>query len=96
MQIEWMPQSKTVIMPEEVTLKTLPALLKANKGWRDMTVETVDFSKVVRADSAVLALLLVWRAGVAQPLQMQAFPEQLATLVGLYDLDDVLSLALQE
>ncbi|MBF6057223.1 MULTISPECIES: STAS domain-containing protein [Thiomicrorhabdus] len=90
MQIEWMPQSKIVVMPEEVTLKTLPGLLKAHSQWCDFAVETVDFSKVTHADSAVLALLLAWRTRASKPIRVKNLPDELSTLLGLYDLDDVL------
>lgn len=78
-----------VTLPAEVTLRTLPGLVKKT-AWQAWSVQIVDFSQVTQADSSVLSLLLVWFARAQQPLVVRHFPAALKTLVVLYQLESIL------
>ncbi len=86
--IEWIA-SGVLKLPAVVNVETVPELLKlVDRAKQPLT--TVDFSDVVQADSVALALLLKWQTASKQPIQVQHLPEDLQTLVHLYDLESVL------
>lgn len=51
----------------------------------------VDLSRVSRADSAAVALLLEWRRRHGGPLQLVETPEALQRLLNLYGADAILT-----
>ncbi|WP_178861392.1 STAS domain-containing protein [Thiomicrorhabdus cannonii] len=81
-----------LLLPEYVTVRTVPGILQRVESSGRVPV-TVDFSRVQQADSVALALLLRWQSQLKQPLQVVALPDQLKTLLPLYDLERVLSVA---
>jgi len=94
--IEWCEKTAVITLPSIVTLETLPALLKQTKNALSLPVKMVDFSVVKQADSAVLALLLIWsknstpQGGTENsppPIQVLDLPRSLQGLIALYDLE---------
>lgn len=90
-EIQWMESEARLILPAQVTIDVLPGLLKKNDGL-NLPVQQVDFSQVVKADSAILAVLLVWNAKSNQVLQVIQLPKELQTLIKLYDLEGIFTL----
>lgn len=90
-ELTWSETSGLVTLPAEVTLQTLPQLLKAKTVLQYPVLE-VDFSNVKQVDSAALALLLVWSGNTATALKVKNMPSELHTLTALYDLETVLGL----
>ncbi|MCF6298706.1 MAG: STAS domain-containing protein [Thiomicrorhabdus sp.] len=87
--IEWCEKTAVITLPSVVTLETLPALLKQAKNSLSLSVKTVDFSAVKQADSAVLALLLIWSKNSSPPIQVLELPQSLQGLIALYDLESM-------
>lgn len=79
----------TVILPENLDIECLPALIKQNQWLGSQSIQKVDFAAVKNADSAILALMLFWAQSNQQTIQVVHFPEQLMPLVELYDLEEV-------
>lgn len=90
-ELTWSETRGLVTLPVEVTLQTLPQLLKT-KALLKYRVLEVDFSGVKLADSAALALLLVWSGNTGTALKVKNMPSELQTLTTLYDLESVLEL----
>lgn len=91
-ELTWSETEGLVTLPEEVTLQTLPQLLKSKAVLKYPVVE-VDFSDVKLVDSAALALLLVWSGNTATALKVTNMPSELHTLTALYDLETVLGVS---
>jgi ABC-type transporter Mla MlaB component len=87
--VEWCEKTAVITLPSIVTLEALPALLKQTKNALSLPVKTVDFSAVKQADSAVLALLLIWSKNSPPPLQVLELPHALQGLIALYDLESI-------
>jgi len=81
-----------MVLPEQLTIDILAKLLK-QKNWLSLPVKQVDFSRVIKADSTIFAVLLVWAANIEEKLQVIKLPEELTTLIKLYDLEDVVDLS---
>lgn len=90
-QTGWNDVEAKLVLPEQVGIDLLADLIKQNK-WLKLPVKKVDFSQVVKADSAIFAVLLIWAANTDEPLEVIQLPEDLKVLIKLYDLDDVLTL----
>ncbi len=90
-ELTWSEASGLITLPAEVTLQTLPTLLK-NKAVLKYPVLEVDFSQVKLIDSAALALLLVWSGNKGSTLKVKSMPADLHTLTALYNLESVLDL----
>ncbi len=90
-ELTWSETSGLMTLPVEVTLQTLPQLLKT-KAILKYPVLEVDFSKVKQVDSAALALLLVWSGNAGTALKVKNMPAELHTLRALYNLESVLKL----
>lgn len=88
-ELNWSETNGLMTLPQEVTLQTLPQLLKAKQVLKYPVVE-VDFSQVEQVDSAALALLLVWSGNIGAALKVKNMPAELHTLTALYDLESVL------
>lgn len=86
--IEWLEEG-VLALPECVNVETAPAILKQLEE-TSSSFTTVDFIKVKQADSVALALLLNWQILAGHPLKIRNLPSQLATLIDLYDLEEVL------
>ncbi len=86
---EWCEKTAVIKLPPSVTLESLPALLKQAKNTLLLPVKQVDFSLVQQADSAILALLLIWSKNTSPPLRMIALPSSLMGLIALYDLESI-------
>ena len=79
-------------LPEVVNVATVPVILK----WVEASskfISVVDFSKVEQADSVALALILSFQMEASQSIEVRHLPEELTTLVHLYDLDQVFQLS---
>jgi len=87
----WIESEATLVLPETISIDVLAEVLKQNK-WLLLPVKKVDFSKVIKADSAILAVLLIWSASLTDKLQIIQLPEELKTLITLYGLEDVVAL----
>ena len=87
--VKWCEKTAVITLPSTVTLETLPALLKQEKGVLSLPVKQVDFSAVKQADSAILALLLIWSKNTPSPLHVIQLPQTLQNLVALYDLESI-------
>lgn len=87
--VKWCEKTAVITLPSLVTLETLPALLKQVKGVLSLSVKQVDFSAVKQADSAILALLLIWSKNSPPPFHVINLPETLQGLVALYDLESI-------
>lgn len=87
---EWNASEGLMCLPERLTIEVLPGLLK-KENWLKFPVKQVDFSKVSKADSAILAVLLSWSANTEQQLTVINLPADLQTLVNLYDLENEFS-----
>lgn len=90
-ELTWSETSGLMTLPVEVTLQTLPQLLKTKTVLKYPVLE-VDFSHVKLADSAALALLLVWSGSTGTALKVKNMPDELHTLTALYNLESVLEL----
>ena len=90
-ELTWSEANGLMTLPVEVTLQTLPQLLKATAILKYPVLE-VDFSHVKLADSAALALLLVWSGRAGTVLKVKNMPAELHTLTALYNLESVLKL----
>jgi ABC-type transporter Mla MlaB component len=90
-ELTWSETEGLMTLPVEVTLQTLPQLLKAKAVLKCPVLE-VDFSQVKLVDSAALALLLAWSGNTGAALKVRNMPAELHTLSALYDLDSVLQL----
>ncbi|GEM_PF-5936298 len=88
--IEWCEKKSEITLPTSVTLETLPQLLQQTKGILSLPVKQVNFRAVKQADSAVLALLLIWSKNSSPPLRMIDLPQTLQGLVTLYDLESII------
>ncbi|MEA1990531.1 MAG: STAS domain-containing protein [Pseudomonadota bacterium] len=87
----WHDSEARLVLPAQLTIDALAVMLKKNK-WLGLPVKQVDFSQVEKADSAILAVLLVWASNTEEKLQVKQLPEELYTLVKLYDLDSQITL----
>lgn len=87
--IEWSEKTAVVTLPSDVTLEVLPVLLKQTKNILSLSVKVVDFSAVKQADSAVLALLLMWSRNSTSPIHVLELPDSLQGLIALYDLESM-------
>lgn len=83
---QWHDSEAVLVLPSQLTIDALAVMLKKNK-WLALPVKQVDFSQVEKADSAILAVLLVWASNLEEKLQVKQLPDELHTLVKLYDLD---------
>jgi len=88
---QWHDSEARLVLPALLTIDALAVMLKNNK-WLGLPVKQVDFSQVEKADSAILAVLLVWASNIEGKLQVKQLPEKLHTLVKLYDLDSEITL----
>lgn len=88
---QWHDSESRLVLPAQLTIDVLAVMLKKN-NWLALPVKQVDFSQVEKADSAILAVLLVWASSTEEKLQVKHLPEELYTLVKLYDLDSELAL----
>jgi len=88
---QWHGSEARLILPAQLTIDVLAVMLKKNK-WLALPVKQVDFSQVEKADSAILAVLLVWASNAEEKIQVKKLPEELHTLVKLYDLDSEMTL----
>nr|VFJ66962.1 MAG: phospholipid transport system transporter-binding protein [Candidatus Kentron sp. DK] len=85
----------TLALAGELTFLSVPRLWRDNKRlFRDAaspaTEISVDLAKVVRADSAGLALMLEWRRQANHrniTLRFQNIPEQMLSLANLAEVD---------
>jgi len=73
----------------ELTQHTVADVLRQVPTLSDDGV--VDLSRVSRADSAAVALLLEWRRRHGGPLQLVETPEALQRLLNLYGADAILT-----
>ncbi|WP_040725984.1 lipid asymmetry maintenance protein MlaB [Thiomicrorhabdus sp. Kp2] len=89
--IHWDSVESKLVLPAQLGINQLAALIKEN-GWLSLPVKKVDFSQVIKADSAIFAVLLIWSSNLDEKLQVIQLPEDLQTLIKLYDLDEVLAL----
>lgn len=81
--------AETLFLPPVVTVETAPKILR--QVVRDKKpVLGVDFSNVTQADSVALAMLLAWQSQMESPLKVFALPDELKTLIHLYDLEGAL------
>lgn len=87
----WNESESKLVLPEQLSIDLLAELLKQN-SWLTLPVKQVDFTHVIKADSAIFAVLLVWAANLDEKLQVIKLPEELTTLIKLYDLEDVVAL----
>lgn len=80
----------------ELTFSTVSALLKQSQHlWKEVKTIPVDFSAVIQADSAALALLLEWKRFANQHQKQIAFtrlPQQLLNLIKISHLGEMLSI----
>ena len=90
-KIDWDESQSRVSLQGDIRIGDLPVLLKG-QSWQNWSVHQVDFSAVERADSAILALMLVWAQQAGRPLEIKQLPEELRTLIDLYDLQQVVHL----
>ena len=88
---QWHDSEARLVLPAQLTIDALAVMLKKNK-WLALPVKQVDFSQVEKADSAILAVLLVWASSIEDKLQVKQLPDDLHTLIKLYDLDSELIL----
>ena len=88
---QWHVSEARLILPAQLTIDALAVELKKNK-WLDLPVKQIDFSQVEKADSAILAVLLVWASNSEEKLEVKQLPDELHTLVKLYDLDTEITL----
>ena len=88
---QWHDAEARLVLPAQLTIDVLDVMLKKNK-WLALPVKQVDFSQVEKADSAILAVLLVWASSIEEKLQLKQLPDELYTLVKLYDLDSEFTL----
>ena len=88
---QWDDSQARLVLPAQLTIDALAVMLKKNK-WLALPVKQVDFSQVEKADSAILAVLLVWASNTEDKLQVKQIPDELHTLVKLYDLDSEITL----
>ncbi len=91
-ELNWSEKEGLMTLPQEVTLQSLPLLLKKRSVLKAPVIE-VDFSQVKQADSAALALLLLWSGNIGKALKVRNMPAELVTLATLYDLETVLQQA---
>ena len=77
------------MLPDTVNVFTVPTILKLVEA-SPQSFTVVDFVKVKQADSVALAMLLKWQTVSGKPIQIRNLPDVLATLIHLYDLEDVL------
>ncbi|BCN92799.1 hypothetical protein THMIRHAM_05840 [Thiomicrorhabdus immobilis] len=84
--LQWNAADELLVLPEQLTIDVLAGLLKT-QNWLSLPVKQVDFSQVLKADSAILAVLLTWAAHSEERLTIIKLPDELQTLVKLYDLD---------
>lgn len=84
----WSEQESKIVLSGNISIEYLPALLK-KYAWQSFAVKQVDFEAVTRADSAILAVLLVWAQQANDLLKISHLPDELKTLVDLYDLEKV-------
>ena len=91
-QGRWVPESATLHLPEQSDFQSLAKQIKQS-AWLTLPVARVDFSEVKKADSATLSLLLFWAKQQHSPLEVIDLPEQMKTLIDLYDMKDVLQVS---
>ncbi len=89
-KLVWYDDTGVMCLPERVTIETLPELLKP-KELLSLKVKTIDFGQVQQADSAVLALLLMWSKNSPPPMTLLNPPTELQGLITLYDLESVIN-----
>ncbi|GKT12483.1 MAG: phospholipid transport system transporter-binding protein [Thiomicrorhabdus sp.] len=87
-KLDWSAEEGLVVLPETVTLETIPTLIKS-KGLLSLPVLMVDFSQVTQVDSAALALLLTWSTITKATIGVKNAPPEILTLIQLYDLESV-------
>jgi phospholipid transport system transporter-binding protein len=88
-----MVEASVVRMEGALTMRTVAGLVDRTLPEGDCVI---DLGGVVEADSAALALLLEWLRRLkvrGNTLSVTGMPDGLKSLVELYDLGDVLSLA---
>lgn len=90
-QFQWNEAESLLVLPSLLTIDVVADLLKKHKCL-ELPVKEVDFSQVNKADSAILAVLLVWAQNAQTTIRVKQLPEELLTLVNLYDLDTSVSL----
>ena len=92
-KLNWSEKNGMIVLPEVVTLETIPKLLKP-RGSLSLPVLDVDFSQVKQVDSAALALLLTWSANTPQGvINVKNVSPDVLTLIQLYDLESVVVVA---
>ncbi len=79
----------TITLPENLSIDELPSLIKKGR-WLDKPVDELDFSQVRKADSAILSLILFWAQNSGVPIKLTHVPEDVQTLIELYDLQTVI------
>lgn len=85
-------QTGVLMLPEVVTVETIPAILgrkKRAKAQLMLPVQVIDCSAVKQIDSAALALVLVWLRNVSSSITIKNCSQDFLTLLHLYDLDDL-------
>jgi phospholipid transport system transporter-binding protein len=86
--------STTQTVSGALTFDTVPGLFQTSRAWFTGEGELfIDLSRVARADSAGLALLIEWlrRAKAAnRPLRFTGMPAQVQTLIRVNGLADAL------
>lgn len=89
--MQWNLDTKELILPAEVSIETLPELIKQH-NWVDLPVRSVSFKEVKKGDSAILSLILLWAQNAQAPIQLTDFPQQFVALIDLYDLHTVVNI----
>lgn len=85
-----------LMLSGELSMATVPALLK-QLDWRQGETEIrIDLQGVERADSAGVALLIEWRRAAAQQqrtIDFQNIPSQMLAIARLSGVDELLALS---
>lgn len=88
LEANWQQDQATLILPEDLTVTNLDKWLKKNRVLA-LPVRKVDFSTSRKVDSSVLALIAYWAVKAGQPIELINAGGQVATLLDLYDLEEL-------
>lgn len=91
-QTAYIIEGQTLKLSGEVNVYSIGKLFKKNDSILQEQIKQVDCSYITAADSSFLALILYLKKHNSQ-LSISNLPDDLKSLMDLYDLDDLLNIA---
>ncbi len=91
-QTAYVVEGQTLKLSGEVTVHSIGQLFRKNRKLPNNQLREIDCSFITHADSSFFALMVFLQKHNSTPLTIVNMPEDLKSLMALYDLDGLLNI----